>query len=75
MSDLPSEHHRDVKRYNVGVVITHPLEGGEVFETRYYQDAESEKQAVMMAHNEYENDKWEIVRLRYIKKVFTTDDK
>ena len=75
MSDLPREYQRDVKQYSVGVVITHPDEGGEVYENRHYMDADSEQQAIMMCHNDYKNDDWDVVRLRHIKKVFTRDDK
>ena len=70
MSDLVTEHRRDVKLYEIGVVISEPDENSRVYEARRISHAKSEHQALMKVNEYYKQDDWDVERLRYIKKVY-----
>lgn len=59
-----------VNHIEIGVAITQDGEE-EVYEGKKYHDVGSEDEAIQRALEDYEEDDWEVTRIRHIKKVLT----
>lgn len=73
-ADLFVEAQREVKYYGIQVELQRDGDNGTVLEEYRSFDAGSEEQAVMEAYNNYEDEDYSVVRLKYIKKYYEVDE-
>ena len=62
-----------VDHWEVGVAITKPEEDI-VYEAQHVRGVKAERNAIAQVLDGYTDDQWDVVRIRFVKKVFANAD-